>query len=148
MTADPVLNTMPMFEDEPTQESPTEETGTEPEFEPLYPNAGEWVSDWLLPHFRRNPARFRWDPQWWRYEEAGAVLEAMWASWEQSRVDPDPRVMATWFRDVFYPLLGHLTAADGPFWNYSDSLGRTDVPPAFLAAPPPPGWFVRPWNDL
>ena len=37
-------------------------------FVPAYPNAGEWVTGWLLPHYRRNPAVFRWDPRWWQYE--------------------------------------------------------------------------------
>ncbi|MEV4488282.1 DUF4913 domain-containing protein [Micrococcus luteus] len=147
MSADPVLNAMPRFEDEPPEETPEEtpeESDTEQELRTFYAHAGEWVSGWLLPHFRRNPNRFRWDPQWWRYEEAGSVIEAMWRSWEQTRVDPDPRVMATWFRDVFYPLLGHLTSADGPFWNYSEPLARTDVPAVFPVAPAPPGWFDPP----
>ena len=70
MSADPVLNAMPRFEDEPPEETPEgapEESDTEQELRTFYAHAGEWVSGWLLPHFRRNPNRFRWDPQWWRY---------------------------------------------------------------------------------
>ena len=110
-------------------------------FAPAYPNAGEWVTGWLLPHYRRNPAVFRWDPRWWQYEEVGSVIEAMWASWEQTRVDPDPRVMATWFRDVFYPLMGQLTSEQGPFWAYNEALDKRKVPDVFPAASAPPGWF-------
>ena len=48
--------------------------------EPVFSTAQEWVTEWFLPHFRRNPKAVRWDPQWWRHEEAGTVLEAMWGS--------------------------------------------------------------------
>lgn len=125
---------MDVFEEE--QDAPEEER------ELAFPNAGAWVEGWFLPHFRRNPKMYRWDPCWWRYEEVGAVLEAMWASWEQSRIDPDPRVMAAWFRDVFYPLSDRLTAADGPFWNHNEAVGRQDVPGTFPATPAPDGWFA------
>lgn len=141
MSDDPMLAQMQMFEEDPPEEETSEEESTEDELKPMYANAGEWVSDWMLPHYRRNPTRFRWDPQWWRYEEAGSLIEAMWSSWEQSRIDPDPRVMAGWFLNVFYPLMAKLTAEDGPFWDYRESLGRTAVPSVFPVAPPPDGWF-------
>ena len=57
--------------------------------EPVFSTAQEWVTEWFLPHFRRNPKAVRWDPQWWRHEEAGTVLEAMWGSWEATRATGD-----------------------------------------------------------
>ena len=154
MSVDPVLNQMPRFEDGPAeeldapepdaQEPTTAEDATEESEKRCYPDAGVWATKWLLPHFRRNPKRFRWDPQWWRYPEAATVIIALWNSWEQTRLDPDPRAMAGWFVNIFYPLMGRLTAEDGPFWHYSESLDRKDVPPPFPSVPAPPGWFDPP----
>lgn len=112
-----------------------------------FPHPGAWVQEWLLPHFRRNPKVFRWHPQWWRFEEAGTVVEAMWRSWEQTRIDPDPRVMATWMRDVFYPLMQQLTGPEGPFWDHHEALGKHDVPAVFVSDPAPESLFELPAED-
>lgn len=122
---------MDTFEDEPEEE----------QARPVFTDAQEWVTQWFLPHFRRNPKTFRWDPQWWRHEEAGTVLEAMWGSWEGVRATGDPAGMAAWFRDVFYPLTDRLTAEHGPFWKYNEALDRTEVPDVWPATPAPDGWF-------
>lgn len=107
-----------------------------------FQTAEQWVRDWLLPHFRRNPTVYAWDPQWWRYEEVGTVLEAMWGSWEQVRASGDAGQLVAWFRDVFYPLMDRLTGEHGPFWDYNEALGKDKVPPSFPSAPAPPGWFI------
>lgn len=106
-----------------------------------YATAEQWVRDWLLPHFRRNRAIYAWDPQWWRYEEAGTVLEAMWGSWEQVRASGDAGQLIAWFRDVFYPLMDRLTGENGPFWSHNEALGKTKVPAVFPVSPAPEGWF-------
>jgi len=126
---------MDTFGDDP-EETPEKERAAL-----VYPDAQAWVTEWFLPHFRRNPKVFRWDPQWWRHEEAGTVIEAMWGSWEGVRATGDPGGMAAWFRDVFYPLSDRLTSEHGPFWNQHEALGREDVPPMLPAVPAPDGWF-------
>ncbi|CAM3563370.1 DUF4913 domain-containing protein [Micrococcus flavus] len=109
--------------------------------EPVFATAQEWVTEWFLPHFRRNPKAVRWDPQWWRHEEAGTVLEAMWGSWEATRATGDAGAMVAWFRDVFYPLTDRLTAENGPFWSIHEALGRVEVPDTLPHEPAPAGWF-------
>ena len=104
-----------------------------------FPNAGAWVEGWLLPHYRRNLTTRRWDPQWWRYEEVGTVLEALWESWEQVRWG-DAMTSAAWFRDYLWPIMDRITDPDGPFWDY-DPPRSTDVPAQWEAAPAPLGWF-------
>lgn len=108
---------------------------------PLYfPNAEQWVQSWLLPHYRRKVAGGRrWDPQWWRYEEAGTILEALWESWEQMRWE-DALTAVAWYRDYFWPVMDRLTAEDGPFWDY-DPPRSTQVPAIWEAIPAPQGWF-------
>lgn len=115
-----------------------------------YPNVGAWVDDWLLPRFRRElgGSKRRWDPQWWRYEESGGVLEALWQAWEHLRLQPGTGI-AVFYRDYFYPLMDQLTAPDGPFWNYRGSYpavpGNT-IPSPWETAPSPRGWF-RDYGD-
>ncbi|WP_413542880.1 DUF4913 domain-containing protein [Citricoccus nitrophenolicus] len=81
----------------------------------------------------------RWDPQWWRYEEAGTILEALWESWEQMRWE-DAMTAVVWYRDYFWPVMDRLTAEDGPFWDY-DPPRSTEVPPQWQVSPAPKGWF-------
>ena len=57
----------------------------------------------------------RWSKCWWKYPEAYARMEAIWASWEHARVEPPP-ALAMWWRDVFDPMMAELTSPDGPFW--------------------------------
>jgi hypothetical protein len=124
----------------PQPDPPATDPAAAEEDRPLFfPNVGEWVTEWLLPHYRRNPAGRRWDPQWWRYEEAGSVLEALWESWEQMRWE-DARAAVAWYRDCLWPVMDQLTSRDGPFWDY-DPPRSADVPAQWEATPAPPGWF-------
>ena len=135
------------FDDEPTGEpvttvDPAPEGATDGGAErPLYfPNAEQWVQNWLLPHCRRKlSGNRRWDPQWWRYEEAGTTLEALWEPWEQMRWE-DAMTAVAWYRDYFCPVMDRLTAGDGPFWDYAPPRS-IDVPPQWEATPAPQGWF-------
>lgn len=107
----------------------------------VFSNAGEWVEEFALPHFRRNlrGSEFKWDPKWWAYEEAGTVLEALWETWEQLRWEGATGI-AIFFRDYFYPLMGHLTSPDGPFWQY-DPPKEENVPGVWPSDPAPDRWF-------
>lgn len=120
----------------------TEEFETEPEApqrELRFSNAEEWVNGWLLPHYRRNPATTRWDPQWWRYEEVGTLMETLWETWEKMRWD-GAGAIAAYFRDYLYPLMDRITAPDGPFWAYDPPLNE-DVPRTLPSEPAPDGFY-------
>lgn len=106
----------------------------------VFSNAEEWLIHWALPHYRRNLKLHKWDPYWWQYEEAGTVLEALWESWEQVRLQ-DAMATVAWFRDYFYPIMDRLTdPEDGVFWAY-DPPKNEDPPPSFETEPAPESWF-------
>lgn len=119
---------MPEESDEGTQ--PAEEV----EPERLYRNAEDWLWDWGLQHFRRNPKRFLWDERWWEYPESCDVIEALWMAFEHFRLD-GPTGMAVYFRDYFYPLMRELTGEDGPFWRTrsADKFGGRQMPEVWPA---------------
>lgn len=124
--------------DTPAEAEPTEDG-------PRYPNAGEWVNDWLLPHYRRQlgGSNRRWDPNWWQYEEAGSALEALWQAFETLRLEPGTG-MAVFFRDFLYPIMDRITAVDGPFWNHHTPPPHVDsntIPAPWETTPTPTGWF-------
>ncbi|MBO0596766.1 DUF4913 domain-containing protein [Nesterenkonia sp. E16_7] len=124
-----------------TEDEPAEDEATAL----AYPNAGEWVNGWLLPHYRRQlgGSTRRWDPKWWHYEEVGGALEALWQAWEHLRLEPGTGI-AVFYRDYLYPIMDQLTAPDGPFWNYHatyDPVRSNIVPPAWETTPTPRGWF-------
>lgn len=114
-----------------------------PESEPVatfYPNVDVWVREWLLPHFKRNPKSFRWDPRWWEYTEVVARLEALWRSWEFLRGE-GMTGMSVFFRDYLGPEMREITAPDGPFWRLSDVQDR-QLPDTWPVEVPPPGLFL------
>lgn len=123
---------------------PEAEDGQTP---PVYPNVGEWVDDWLLPNFRRElgGSKRRWDPNWWRYEEAGGALEALWEAWEHLRLQGGT-ANAVFYRDYLYPIMDRLTATDGPFWNFHETpepVPGNIIPPIWETAPTPEGWYRK-----
>lgn len=96
----------------------------------FFENVESWLIEWALPHYRRDPKLHKWDPEWWKYEEVGTVLETLWESWEQVRWE-DPMTNVVWFRDYFYPIMDRLTdPVDGPFWAYDPPV-TVDPPPTF-----------------
>lgn len=122
-----------------------EETGEDESPKLVYPNAGAWVNGWLLPRYRRalEGGKRRWDPNWWRYEEAGGALEALWQAWEHLRLEPGTGI-AVFYRDYLYPIMDQITGPDGPFWNYynkPEPIASNEIPPAWETTATPPGWF-------
>lgn len=102
--------------------------GEEAEHPLAFETEEEWLTGWALPNFRRrlNKGEFRWDPEWWRYEEAITLITSLWLSFEKMRWE-GATGMASYMRDYFYPLMGELTSPDGPFWDYDPPV-REDVP--------------------
>lgn len=127
-------------EQTPIPETESQAANDDPaERELFYQNPEEWVNDWLLPHFRRNPRTFKWDPQWWQYEEVGTVLEALWESWEEMRWEEATKKVA-WWRDYLWPVMDRLTAEDGPFWAY-DPPQKVHAPEVWPTTPTPAHWW-------
>lgn len=110
----------------------------EPEL--VYPHAEAWVVGWLLPHYRRNPRTHRWDPQWWRYEEVATLLESLWETWEQLRLEGATGNLV-FFRDYLWPIMDVITSDEGPLWNYNATRQR-EVPPTWEHEPAPEGYFT------
>lgn len=77
-----------------------------------FPSVVEWVEQWLIPMWRRQPQR--WCPSWWRHPEAVARLDAMWQAWEQLRKMPGVGP-STFLRDHLDPHMAVLTSNDGLF---------------------------------
>jgi len=75
-----------------------------------------WVSDWLLPTFRRpsGGGNARWCPQWWCHPEAVLRLAAVHAAFAQLCALHGTGT-ATWLRDVLDPQLAALMSDLGPF---------------------------------
>lgn len=115
-----------------------EAPASEPEQPLAFETEEEWLTQWGLPNFRRrlNKGDFRWDPEWWRYEEAITLITALWLSFEKMRWD-GATGMASYMRDYFYPLMGELTSPDGPFWDYD--------PPVREAVPSE--WPIQPLSE-
>ncbi|WP_136588167.1 MULTISPECIES: DUF4913 domain-containing protein [Actinomycetes] len=108
--------------------------------ETTYANVAEFVEQFLLPTYRRNPAKHRWDPRWWEYQEVAMRLEALWRSFEYLRLE-GPTGMAVFFRDYLDPTMRELTSENGPFWRL-DKLGdERTVPDAWPSTPAPRGMF-------
>lgn len=125
----------------PVSDSPDEDEDPPP----YYANPGEWVEKWLLPNFRRElgGSKRRWDPNWWRYEEVGGALEALWQAWEHLRLQSGT-AHAVFYRDYLYPIMDRLTAPDGPFWNFHESppaVPGNTIPPVWETSATPKGWY-------
>jgi hypothetical protein len=108
-----------------------------------YLTLAEWVSEWLLPVYRRSVLGHDrvWCPQWWRHAEALARLEALWRAWEQLRHDPATGV-SVWFRDHADHHMTVLLDADGPFKG-CDSR-HSEHPLSQLPHDPPPEGMFEP----
>ena len=110
---------------------------TEPET--VYDNVGEWVTDWLLPTYSRpldDVAKFRWDPQWWRYPEVVMRLEALWISWEKMRLEGGPAIVV-FYRDYLDPMMRTIMDPDGPFHTFNPHKESADGPREHLPEPLP-----------
>ncbi|MBF4636239.1 DUF4913 domain-containing protein [Agreia pratensis] len=94
-----------------------------PQLETFYQNVVEFVDEWLLPRYARNPQTHSWDPRWFEYVEVVDRLEALWRSWEFLRLE-GMTGMAVFFRDYFDPAMAQIASKDGPFWNMTSLQGR------------------------
>lgn len=119
-------------EDDDAQEEPSPAR-------PHFANAAQWVEQWLIPHYKRNPRTNLWDQRWWEYTEVVAVFEALWQAWEFLRVD-SMLGPAVFFRDYLWPAMREITGPEGPFFQVKDAHGRA-LPEPWPTAPVPEGLY-------
>lgn len=118
---------------------------------PQFTSVTEWVTEWLAPVYRRSlddQAKFRWDPQWWRYPEVVIRLEALWGAYEKMRLEGGPGLVV-YFRDYLDPMMSVILSPEGPFHTYhkheeKDDGPRMNMPEELpLTDPPVPDWLDR-----
>lgn len=117
--------------------------GDQDEVEPLYPTMAAWFRAWFHQVIERQPSSgLIWCPQWWRHNEAVAILDALWMAWEGARIAPDADAMLLWWEHAI-GMLHHLTSPDhGPFAACTSRKHQVqDGDLALPFAPPPTGWF-------
>ena len=116
-------------------DDPTDDEVEEVEqLETFYENVVEWVDEWLLPRYARNPKTHKWDPQWFDYVEVVDRLEALWRSWEHFRLE-GMTGMAVFFRDYLDPAMNVITSPEGPFWK-AEELGGRQLPQPWPSGTP------------
>lgn len=113
------------------------------ETDPLYETMAAWFHGWFHQVVERQTSSgLIWCPQWWRHNEAIAILDALWMAWEGARLDEQPDAMLLWWERAI-GLLHHLTSPDhGPFAGCTSR--RHQIQDGDLALPhdpEPPGWF-------
>lgn len=102
----------------------------EPAPELLYPNLIAFVTDWLVPMYRRSMENreYAWCPQWWRHPEAVLRLSALWRGFEEQRRQPGT-AMSAWIRDHLDHHLPLLMDADrGPLRGCTAPKGHAQRP--------------------
>ncbi len=81
--------------------------------QPVFATVEAWFEDWFaLVLTRRTPSDLFWCPGWQDHAEVHLQLTALWAAWEQARVQPS--AMLGWW-DRAHRTLGAITGPAGPF---------------------------------
>jgi len=130
-----------------TTEEATEEAAAETEEAPapelVYGSTQEWLTEWLLPTYRRyispNGSQSTWCPSWWMHAEAVIRLEALWRAWEYLRLDGQTG-SSVWWKDHADYHLATLLDPQGPFHGCT-SAGHGELHEQFPVNPAPAGFF-------
>lgn len=123
----------------------------EPPAELVYGSTEQWLTDWLVPTYRRylspNGSQATWCASWWKHAEAVMRLEALWRAWEHLRLDGQTG-MSVWWKDHADYHLAILLHPDGPFKGCTFTE-HTQLLPAFALVEAPEGFFPdeRPGRD-
>jgi hypothetical protein len=132
----------PALEDGTLNPAPKATSEAVPEPELVYGSTAEWVSEFLVPVYRRQLTatgdRTTWCPEWWRHAEAIIRLEALWRAWEHLRLDGRTGI-SVWLKDHLDHHLPVLTdATSGPFNGCKpDRHAESPLGQFQLVAPPP-----------
>lgn len=109
----------------------------------LYSSVDAFVEDFLAVIYERPlpNGRRTWCPQWWKHDEAVYRLQALWLSWEATRLNDGALASATWLVNYADPIMNVLLDVEGPFFRCSVEHGHRDERPhedARLPCDPPP----------
>jgi hypothetical protein len=109
----------------------------------VYGSVDEWLRKYWRYTYRRRVSgkgsgTGRWKAVWWTTDEAVQRLEALWRSWEASRLDAGLG-MSTWWINHAEPHMTALLSPDGPFTGSTDENLPGDPLPY---SPPPDGLFA------
>lgn len=109
----------------------------------LYSSVDAFVEDFLAVIYERPlpNGRRTWCPQWWKHPEAAYRLQALWLSWEATRINDGALGSATWLVNYADPIMAVLFDVEGPFKGCSVENGHRDERPhadARLPCDPPP----------
>ncbi len=119
----------------------------EPEL--LYPDLNSWVTNFLSCIYERptGSQKRTWCPQWWKHDEAVYRLQALWLSWEYTRVNDGPNGAATWLVNYADPIMNVLFDLEGPFEGCDVNRGHSEERPhedGRLPCDPPPAGLFEP----
>jgi hypothetical protein len=93
--------------------------------DPFYADLGSWVTGYYCIVFaRRLSATTRWCSQWSEHLEVGIRMEALWRTWEISRLR-DELGIAEWLRTELDHHAPIIHAPDGPFAGCVDGEHRS-----------------------
>lgn len=125
--------------DEEVQDEPDEDSaaasGTR------FANLPEFVEEFLLRVWRREPTAGCWCQRWWEHPEAVLRLEATWDAFELLRMEPGTGV-SVWIRDHLDYHMGMLTTrATSPFKSCDVAKQRHNSPTVWPTAPAPTEMF-------
>ncbi|MFZ4896417.1 DUF4913 domain-containing protein [Plantibacter sp. Mn2098] len=124
----------------------------EPAPELVFGSTEQWVTEWLVPSYRRylspNGAQTTWCAHWWKHPEAVMRLEALWRAWEHLRLDGQTG-MSVWWKDHADYHLAVLLSEGGPFRGCNIVDGHKALLAPFPLADAPEGFFPdeRPSHD-
>lgn len=133
--------------DGPTEEPEAQAEHTDdeqPEQAPsfTYRDCEQWLQELALPHYlRKLDGTRKWAPNWFDYPEADTLVQALWVTWEQMKLD-GPQAILVYYRDYFYPLMDRLTSPDGPFHAY-DETTHPQLPDQWPTGAAPVGHFPQ-----
>jgi len=110
-----------------------------PEFASLW----DFVSQWLLPTYRRisDHPNFAWCPQWWRHPEVVVRLDALWRSWEHLRLQPGTG-MSVWLKDHLDHHMAVLLSQDGPMHRCKPTGHHERALEPIPSDTPPASWIT------
>jgi hypothetical protein len=115
----------------------------------VYRSVVEFVENYLSMTYQRqvtDTTETVWCPEWWRHPEALARLDALWRSWENSRLD-GATGLSDWFILHADPQMTQLFAPNGPFRYCSARHGHKDLLGPLPSAKVEPGMFSDPENS-
>ncbi len=102
-----------------------------------YPDLYAWVTQWLLPVYRRSVSRddVTWCAQWWQHHEAVVRLSALWRAWLAAHSD-DGAAMSAWWAYHADHHLPIILSAQGPLKGCTPER-HSDRPTEQLPSTPP-----------